>query len=39
VVEEIEIKTFSNLYNPNDNDLAIEVLNAYKGIWDDPTMK
>ena len=28
VVEEIEIKTFSNLYNRDDNDLANEVLNA-----------
>jgi len=39
VVEEIEIKTYSNLYNRDDNDLANEVLNAYKWNWEIPNDK
>lgn len=39
VVEEIEIKTYSSLYNPDDNDLANEVLNAYKWNWEIPNDK
>jgi osmotically-inducible protein OsmY len=30
VVEQIELKTYSNLYHRDDSDLANEVLNAYK---------
>jgi osmotically-inducible protein OsmY len=36
VVEQIEIKTFSSLDNRDDNDLANEVLNAYKTNWEIP---
>lgn len=36
VVEQIEIKTFSNLDNRDDNDLANEVLDAYKRNWEIP---
>lgn len=36
VVEQIEIKTFSSLDNRDDNDLANEVLNAYKRNWEIP---
>ena len=39
VVEEIEVKTYSNLYNRDDNDLANEVLNAYKWNWEIPNDK
>ncbi|NIJ52584.1 BON domain-containing protein [Dyadobacter arcticus] len=39
VVEQIELKTFSNLYNRDDNDLANEVLNAYKWNWEIPEDK
>lgn len=30
MVEHIEVKTYRNLYNRDDSDLANEVLNAYK---------
>ena len=39
VVEQIEIKTYSNLYKRDDNDLANEVLNAYKWNWEIPNDK
>ncbi|TKT86532.1 BON domain-containing protein [Dyadobacter frigoris] len=39
VVEQIEIKTYSNLYDRDDNDLANEVLNAYKWNWEIPNDK
>lgn len=39
VVEQIEIKTFSDLYNRDDNDLANEVLNAYRWNWEIPDDK
>lgn len=39
VIEQIEIKTYSNLYNRDDNDLANEVLNAYKWNWEIPNDK
>jgi len=39
VVEQIEIKTYSNLLHRDDNDLANEVLNAYKWNWEIPNDK
>jgi len=36
VVEQIELKTFSDLSNRDDNDLANEVLNTYKRNWEIP---
>ncbi|GLU56929.1 BON domain-containing protein [Dyadobacter frigoris] len=39
VVEQIEIKTYSNLYDRDDNDLVNEVLNAYKWNWEIPNDK
>ncbi|GLU57242.1 ornithine aminotransferase [Dyadobacter frigoris] len=39
VVEEIEIRTYSNLLHRDDNDLANEVLNAYKWNWEIPNDK
>jgi osmotically-inducible protein OsmY len=39
VVEQIEIKTNSDLYNRDDSDLANEVLNAYKWNWEIPKDK
>ena len=39
VVEQIEIKAYSNLYNRDDNDVANEVLNAYKWNWEIPNGK
>ncbi|GLU52809.1 BON domain-containing protein [Dyadobacter frigoris] len=39
MVEQIEIKTYSSLYDRDDNDLVNEVLNAYKWNWEIPNDK